>query len=209
MLHCYFIARSGPPIESLSFPSLGASALSFVRHQDLVAAVRLYPAGTRFTPQAMLEYNAILAAASRRSTVLPLRFGASFRDEAAVIRLLASRERELAATLDQLDGTAEMTVRVLVPAGEMAHRLADEINARARPLASRVEVHSNRAGQTVLEMSHLIPRHQAVEYRQRLAATGVEISDPRPPMHFLPEFLRLPVRAERERRRRAAAAGAG
>jgi hypothetical protein len=180
MLSCYFIARADAALEGLSVEA--------VRHGDLVAAVRRQGKGARVRPEQMLEYNAVLAAASKRATVLPLRFGTSFRNEEGVVQLLASRSDQLAAALDRLDGMVEMTVRV----GQ--RRRADEITEMMRPLDSWSEVRVDRAGGKVVELAHLIPRSQAASYRRRLSGDEVEVSGPWPPVHFLPQFLRLPVR---------------
>jgi hypothetical protein len=180
MLSCYFIARADAALEELP--------VEVVRHRDLVAGVRPLGKGARATPGQMLEYNAVLAAASKRTTVLPMRFGTNFRSEEAVVQLLASRREQLTAALERLDGMVEMTVRVRPP------RRADEITQMVRPLESWSEVRVDRSGRKVVELAHLIPRSQAASYRRRLAAEEIEISGPWPPVHFLPQFLRLPVR---------------
>ncbi|MBI3666001.1 MAG: GvpL/GvpF family gas vesicle protein [Acidobacteria bacterium] len=209
MLYCYFIARSDPEVERLSFRTLSAAGVDFVREQDLVAATRRVPPGTRSTPELMLEYNAVLTAASKRATVLPLRFGSSFRSETTVARLLADRRPELLHALDRLEGKAEMSVRVRLKSEDSANARVAEINETCRPLDSWFEVQENPAGGSILEMAHLIERRSAEEYRQRLEPQAVEVSGPRPPFHFLPQFLRMPVRAERSARRSEASSRAG
>jgi gas vesicle protein GvpL/GvpF len=186
VLFGYFIARAGAAVEKLP--------LHFVRHVDLVAAVRQPAGGARTTPAQMLEFKAVLAAASKRATILPLRFGTSFRNEAAVTQLLAARAGELGAALERLDDRVEMTVRVRLEQGQSAARRAAEIGNRVEPLETWSEVRTDRAGQRVVELAHLLSRSQAAEYRRRLAGEGFEVSGPWPPVHFLPQFLRLPVR---------------
>ena len=136
MLYCYFIARSQPEVEQLSFRTLSAASLDFVREQELVAATRRAPPGTRSSPELMLEYNAVLAAASKRATVLPLRFGSSFRNEGAVVRLLAERHMELLRALDRLEGMAEMGLRVRLEGKESAGERVAAINEICAPLDS-------------------------------------------------------------------------
>ena len=198
MLTCYFIARSGSAVEAMP--------LSFVRHGTLVAAVRRLEA-SRPTPERMLEHNAVLVTASQRATVLPLRFGTAFHSEAAVTQLLAARAGELAATLDRLDGKAEMTVRVKLEPDQNAAGCADEIGRVTRPLDSRSEVRTDRFGHSVLELAHLVSRDQVGEYRRLLEEHGLEATGPWPPLHFLPQFLRMPARAERAQRAAAHRAG--
>ena len=200
MLYCYFIARSQPEIEPLSFRTLSAASVDLVREQELVAATRRGPVAARSTLELMLEYSAVLAAAWKQATVLPLRFGTSFRSETAVLRLLAERRKDLLGALDRLAGKAEMSLRVGL-AGQSASRMVEEIHEICRPLDSRFEVRTNPAGETVLEIVHLVERRSAAEYRQRLTSHAIEVAGPRPPFHFLPQFLRLPVGRERSARR--------
>ncbi|HYM12440.1 MAG TPA: GvpL/GvpF family gas vesicle protein [Bryobacterales bacterium] len=196
MLYAYFIARAGPQIENLLYRTLHEAPVQFVHERDLVAAVRLLGAGKRSTPQLMLEHGAVLATAWRRATVLPLRFGTSFRTEAAVGHLLAARGAELAAALERLDGKAEMGVRLRLAEDQNAQLRAADIAELARPLDSRMEVRAEPSGGRILELAHLIDRREAAEYRERMARQAIEVLGPRPPFHFLPQFLRIPVRAE-------------
>ena len=186
MLSCYFIARAGAAVEKLP--------LDLVRQGELVAAVGPAAASPRATPAQMLEYNAVLGAASKRAAILPLRFGTIFRNEAAVTQFLAARAGELGATLERLDGKAEMTVRVKLEAGESAARRVAELGELARALETWSEVRTDRS-RRVVELAHLIVRSQAADYRRRLAGEGLEVSGPWPPLHFLPQFLRMPVRS--------------
>lgn len=211
IFYCYFIARSQPEIENPPYRTLDAAPLWFVRHGDLIAAVRRLPAGTRSTPELMLEYNGVLAAASKRGTVLPLRFGTSFRTEAAVVRLLAGRRTELSEALERLEDKVEMALRLSLPGPDAAREKAAQMAEIGRPLDSWFEVRSNPAGETILEVAHLIDRQEAAGYRQRLKSHAREVWGPRPPLHFLPQFLRMPVQAERGagRARRGSAERAG
>lgn len=207
MLQCYFVARVSPGIERLPYPTLSAAPLEFVRHGELLAVARRVAAGSRSTPELMLEYNAVLAAASRRATVLPCPFGLRFRSESGLLRLLRGRSRELIAALDRLEGKAEMILRVRLAGQDSPDKKTGEIEAAYRPLDSRFQVGADARGQTILEITHLVEQREAALYRQRLSGEDIEITGPWPPRHFLPQFLRMPPRAERRpaRVRRAAA----
>ena len=137
MLYCYLIARFEPEIETVGYRTLQSLPIRWIRNGELVAAARWAPAGTRSTPELMLEYNAVLAAAGKRATVLPVPFGTRFRSEAAIVRLLGERRRELLAAIEQLEGKVEMVVRLPVAAGSQAEDTAAEIGAICRPLESR------------------------------------------------------------------------
>ena len=211
MLYCYFIARSQPRIEEFPYRTLHGAPIEFVRFQELVAAVRPLPPGARSSPQLMLEHGAILTTAWKRATVLPLRFGAGFSSEAAVLNLLAEGGAELLAALDRLDGKAEMGLRINILEPANAQARAAQIAEICQPIESWVEVQPNPAASAVLELAHLIYRRDAAEYRQRLEPHAVEVIGPRPPFHFLPQCLRRPVQTERRsgRTRKAAAGNAG
>ena len=206
MIYCYFIARSQPQLEDLALPTL-ATSIHYVRHKDLIAAVRPVPA-TRSTPQLMLEHTAVLSSALKRATVLPLRFGASFRSDSAVQHLLDSRRTELASALDRLEGKAEMVIRVRLAAGEDARRRADEIRELCHPLDASMDVQPAKSGEALLEVVHLIERVDAHKYRERAGSLAVNVIGPRPPYYFLPRFLRLGAQRERQGKlSRAASAG--
>jgi len=209
MLYCYFIARSEPEIEKLPYRTLHAAPLHFVHREELVAAVRALPAGTRSSPQLMLEHSAVLATALKRTTVLPLRFGTSFRSESGVVQLLAARAPEILAALERLDGKAEMGLRISLAEGASAQRHAAEISEACRPLDSWMEVRTDAAGGKVLELAHLIRLSDLESYRKSVKPYAAEMTGPRPPFHFLPQFLRWPVRAERRSGRGARASSQG
>lgn len=196
-LYCYFIARAHPKLENLPYRTFHAAPLHFVKRQDLVVAVRSLPPGTRSSPQLMLEHSAALAAASQHGAVLPLRFGTSFRSETAVVQMLAARGPELVAALERLESKVEMSVRFHVPEDESVHKRAAEISQICSPLDSWVEVRPHPAGGKIVEVVHLIPRQDVDSYRKRLGSHVAEAAGPRPPFHFLPQFLRWPVRPER------------
>jgi hypothetical protein len=205
MLWCYFIARAQAEVETVSYRTLEGRPLSFIRSQELVAAARKLPVRTRSTPELMLEYNAVLLAASRRAAVLPLPFGARFRDEHAVVGLLEERRSELLGALGKLDGKAEMVLRVPLEAGADARALASEVSGIRLPLDTWFAVRFNAAGESLLELAHLIERADADEHRLRFERHRIDVSGPWPPFHFLPRFLRAPVGTER----RAGRSGAG
>jgi hypothetical protein len=210
MLYCYFIARSQGQVETLSLPTLHSSAVDYVRCDDLMAAVRHLPAGSRLSPQLMLEHSSVLGAAAKLTTVLPLRFGTTFRSEAALVQLLAARAPELLGALQRLEGKAEMVLRVSLAEGEDGAARTASIAEICHPFDSRHELHKTLTaaeaspGPAVLEIAHLIDRGDADEYRRRVAGLGADVIGPRPPFHFLPQFLRMAVGSESRGAARAA-----
>jgi hypothetical protein len=196
MLYCYFIARSAPEIEGFPYRTLHAP-VEFVRAGDLVAAVRRLPRGTRASPQLMLDHTGVLAEASRRGAVLPLRFGTCFASRGILVRLLAAKGPELLDTLERLEGKAEMGLRLSIPEAEDAASRAAQITAACRPLDSWMGVHRDGMGCQVLDIAHLIHEQDVNRYRERARPHAAEVAGPRPPYHFLPEFLKKPAKSER------------
>ncbi len=209
MFYCYFIAREEPDIEKLPYRTLHGTPLHFLRRGELVAAVRALPAGSRSSPQLMLEHSAVLATASKRATVLPLRFGTSFKSESGVVQLLAARGPEILAALERLDGKAEMGLRISLAEDASAQKQAAEISEACRPLDSWMEVRTDAAGGKALELAHLIRLADLESYRKSVKPYAAEVTGPRPPFHFLPQFLRWPVKTERRSGRGAKASSQG
>jgi gas vesicle protein GvpL/GvpF len=210
VLQVYFIARSHPELETASYRTLDRAPLTFVRHEGLIAALRALASGARPTPERMLEYNGIVATASKRATVLPVRFGAAYRSEAAVARLLAERGRELLEALDRLEGKAELGLRIILDTPEQAREHAAGLARHGSALEVWHEIHPDPAGRTVLEVALLVSGAEVPACRARLQAEAGDVTGPWPPRHFLPRFLRAPVASERRSLRdRPAARRAG
>jgi Gas vesicle synthesis protein GvpL/GvpF len=208
MLYCYFISRWSAEIEEVPYRTLHAAPIEFLRQDDLMAAVRSIASASPSMLPLLLEHNAVLASASRHATILPLPFGSTFRGGQGLTGLLAARQAELLAALDRLAGKAEMRLHVTLDAGEDGRERAAGIARACRVLDGWFEVRQSPAGGVVLELAHLIERSEAEQHVKMLAPYATEVSGPLPPFHFLPRFLRMPVRAEgRGGRPRAASVG--
>jgi hypothetical protein len=117
-LYLLGISRSG------DVPRLPGS-VRWITAGDLAAAVL----GPQPSPPEPAEHARTLAAIHRHISVLPMRFGAAAADEAAVRALLEKRRGRLASTLDRLEGTCEMGLRIWLP-----HRPAPQ----AEPVATAI-----------------------------------------------------------------------
>jgi len=144
----------------------------------------------------MLEHNAVIASASKKASILPLPFGSIFRGGHSLIELLAGRQAELLAALEKLNGKAEMRLRITLAPGEDSRQFAATISDECRPLDTWFEVRQSATGHTVLDMAQLIVRDESDRYREILARYGTAISGPLSPVHFLPQILRRPMKAE-------------
>jgi hypothetical protein len=109
-LYCYGVtsARDAAP------PSVGGLDGKPVRpivHRELAALVGEAPAGLRARRRDLLAHFDVLGTAFERGTVLPLRFGIVFDDEAALVReFLDPRHDELVSLLRELRDCVELRV---------------------------------------------------------------------------------------------------
>jgi hypothetical protein len=104
-------------LRSDAGPSVGAGVaggdVRLVRHHGLAALVSDVPSeGVRARRRDLLAHSDVLQSAFAAGTVLPLRFGTVFVDDDAVAgELLGERHEALERLLEELDGTAELSVR--------------------------------------------------------------------------------------------------
>jgi hypothetical protein len=122
-------------------------------------------AGGPATVERVRQHDAVVRAAMRTATPLPLRYGTRFADEAEAVRLLLARAAELRTSLERVAGRVEMGLRVLwkeprppASASEMAAdpphsgreylerrraeiRADEELQARAGLLLDRLDAH--------------------------------------------------------------------
>ncbi|GEM_PF-3813079 len=196
MLYCYFIARSGPELQKVSYRTVHPGPICFVQQRDLMTAVRALPPGSRSTLPLMLEHNLVLLAASEQAAVLPVPFGTAVSAEETLKQLLEARHADILEALDRLAGKAEMALRITLRPDEDPQDRAGQIAGICQPLQQWFEVRPDGSGEVVLELAHLIHREEADQYRKRLETHAARVNGPRPPFHFLPSFLRKPMRSE-------------
>ena len=79
----------------------------------------------RWLAEKARAHDDVLAAAVGRTTVVPFRFGAIYRDEQHVVDLLRERV-DFASTLSRLDGAVELGVKAVVDVEALRGRLAAE-----------------------------------------------------------------------------------
>lgn len=108
LLHCVFRHTAEAPLESgggevwvVAGHGLAAAA-SQVREGDAVPGV-----------SRLLAYQQVIEAFHASRAVIPMRYGCILESESALVRLLADHREEYEALLCQLEGMAEMGIRVL------------------------------------------------------------------------------------------------
>ena len=110
-LYCYGVTSAGTA-ASQPDAGLGGASVEPVRFRDLAALTSPAPAGkVRARRADLLRHFDVLAAAFERGTVVPLRFGIVFDDEASLVRdFLEPRHDELTGLLRELRDRVELRV---------------------------------------------------------------------------------------------------
>jgi hypothetical protein len=116
-------------------------------------------------------HDAVLAAAVGRTTVLPFRFGAIYRNEDHILELLRERG-DFASALRRLDGAVELGVKAFVDAGSLAERLAADRSAGEEVSAGRAYMQRKQVARQVDEDVERFVAERAQEVHDRLAAVA-------------------------------------
>ncbi len=131
ILHAYCIRAAGEPPPGPEVRGIGGAEVVAVEAADGMSAwVSRLDAPPAPEPDRLREHDAVVRAALRTETPLPLRFGAAFEDEAALRAALAERRAELRASLERVRGRVEMGAALAW----------DAAAARERVLARRPEL---------------------------------------------------------------------
>lgn len=109
-LYCYGVAAARDAEHQLG-RGLDGKPVRTVVHGDLAALVSEAPGSVRAKRRDLLAHFEVLETAFEHGTVLPLRFGIVFDDEAALVDdFLAPRQKELAKLLHELRDRVELRV---------------------------------------------------------------------------------------------------
>ncbi|MEW5930723.1 MAG: GvpL/GvpF family gas vesicle protein [Gemmatimonadota bacterium] len=130
ILHAYCIRAAGEPPPGPDVRGIGGAEVGVVEAEGLCAWVSRLDARPEPAPDRLREHDAVVRAALRAATPLPLRFGAAFADEQALRAVLAERADELRAGLERVRGRVEMAATLAW----------DAAAARERLLAARPEL---------------------------------------------------------------------
>ena len=190
ILYLYAIADADPagPLGT----GIGGEPLALIPAGGLVAVAGSLPGRPTADSETLTRQDAVVRRlAGLFAALLPVRFGESAADEAAVAAKIAPRESELTAALQLVRGCVQMTLRVFGEAdpapepvsaasgGPGARYLEarrqeqqklrslpeiDPLSAVLRPLlrAERIERHA--AGPLLGTAYHLVPREGAAAY---------------------------------------------
>lgn len=116
-LHAYCIRRATDPRPPAGLTGLGGAAVQVAEAGPL--AIWLSGGSDHPGAQELRAHDAVVREGMKSRTLLPLRFGTSFRDVDAARHAVLEREQELITTLDWLGERVEMGLRVSrLPGGE-------------------------------------------------------------------------------------------
>jgi hypothetical protein len=87
----------------------------FVSEDPLYAAISQYDPGNSIDLPDLMAYKDVIEACYRRDTVIPMRYGCFFEEESGVLRFLRNHAPRHQALLKELDGCAEMGLRLVLP----------------------------------------------------------------------------------------------
>jgi hypothetical protein len=114
-LYCLLRAVREPPPHLAGIDGASVRAVSL---GDLGAWVSDIAASTVApTAERAASHDRVVRAALEGETPLPVRFGQIVADDAALVHVAQERHDRFLAALEQVAGTVEMTVRLLVPGG--------------------------------------------------------------------------------------------
>ena len=114
LVYCVLAASSESPTRSLQ--GVGGAPVRLVTATGLAAAVsETRGAGLDGRPRELLTFHRVIETLHRSRTVVPVRYGSVLEDEGAVARHLEERRGRYGSLLAELEGFAEMCVRILVP----------------------------------------------------------------------------------------------
>jgi Gas vesicle synthesis protein GvpL/GvpF len=109
LLHCIFGSGADPQ------PSVPAAGIRMVAAHGLSAVFSCIDESTpALDVGRLMAYETVVAAFHKQRPVIPLRYGCTMESEAAIKRLLEEHREEYQRLLRQLEGMAEMGLRILV-----------------------------------------------------------------------------------------------
>ncbi len=219
--YAYCILRLEPDQGWEVIPGVGERSVFAVREGRLIMLVSRLERGFRADAHSIVQHGRVVHRVFEQHTVLPFRFGTTFKSEQQARQVLLANRAEFTDAINRLRGKAEMHVKLLFTgggdgrardghspesqkAGEAFVRQASErVAGLYRPLAEQVSVRPLQNGDWLVDFAHLIEGSQVSAYQrvysgaaERSADCQLLVSGPWPPYHFLPSAIRIPAASE-------------
>ncbi|MEJ2717110.1 MAG: GvpL/GvpF family gas vesicle protein, partial [Deltaproteobacteria bacterium] len=173
MLALYCVFRSNG--ASVELPrAITGSPTFLVSEGDLGAAVSdLGDSGPGDIRESALAHHRVIEALHRQLTVIPVRYGAFVHDRSEIERLLADKQQQYLATLEEIQGCVEMTIRVRT-GRSLPHASPSPVMPSSTERTSREDLGS---GTAYLARRRAELQHEAA-FDERLSATGERYRKP-------------------------------
>jgi len=136
ILHAYCVRAAGEPPPGPEVRGIGGAEVARVEAGELGAWLSRLEAPPAPEPDRLREHDAVVRAALRTATPLPLRFGTAFADGDALRGALAERAAELLASLERVRGRVEMGAALGWDASAARERLLTRL-PELRPVDGR------------------------------------------------------------------------
>jgi hypothetical protein len=181
VIHTYAVARAPVPVPPV--PGIDGEKLRAVGVDDLAAIVSDHAQHPRPTGPRLVEHERVVQALLPHG-VVPVRYGHTLPERAALESMLATRAGQLHRLLDRVCGRLEMGVRIaLPPAGTQmattgrawllgkldrqrtAARLVENLD---RALGSLAVDRKLLAARDDLRVAYLVEAHRVEEFRGRV-----------------------------------------
>jgi hypothetical protein len=143
----------------------------------------------------LLEHERMVEAIMADRVVLPMRFGTTLPDEAALAKVLAEREDEFLAALERVRGRVEVGVRdTRTPAPAEAQTGREYLEAKLRHTREADALHQPLAGLAVaaerkpsetLRASYLVEAGDLDEFCAAAERLDLHVTGPWPPYSFV------------------------
>lgn len=198
MLYLYAFAEPSATLPETG--GIGGAALRLESIETVEAVVGELGVEAEATEEAVLAHARVVdELASLNAAVVPVRFGAAFRDVESLRRAVAPRAHALVGALGRVRGCVELGVRVLAPAPpeqresgsgraymvtrldevRRAERLGGELHAPLAELARASDHRVHVTPQLLLSAAYLVERDRVATFRgvvEELAASREELS---------------------------------
>jgi hypothetical protein len=146
LLHCVFRHTAHEPLEAC-----GGEVLVVAGHGLAAAASRVQDGDAVPGVSRLLAYQKVIEAFHASRAVIPMRYGCFLESESAIVRLLEDHREEYETLLCQLEGMAEMGIRVLLKSRQWPPPWEEEVVPSAPGAAYFARLrkrHASRAGLT-------------------------------------------------------------
>ncbi|MBA2671971.1 MAG: GvpL/GvpF family gas vesicle protein [Gemmatimonadetes bacterium] len=112
VLHGYCVRHAGDPAPDSSLTGVLGAGVRLLEDDELGLWVSYVEHRPGLAEGHLREHDRVVRSALRSCTPLPLRFGATFSDEAAALVVLRERREQFSVSLSELANRVEMGVRI-------------------------------------------------------------------------------------------------